>query len=172
MVRVNWGTLYPRSSVSDAIISANRSPLFWRWAFIICSLAWSVLEGLCHAWLQRLWLYYHFSHIRDLETVHWGPPNLLSHVSELSAKSIFHNSSSQHWRGECEGIKIQNQLVYMEVVGHQSQSNRWISGCILNHNIHLLSLLYFLHVSPLLARNTTVLHINKLLQKCCKLYVD
>lgn len=60
VVRVNWGTLYPRSSVSDAIISANRSPLCWRWAFIICSLAWSVLEGLCHAWLQRLWLWDRF----------------------------------------------------------------------------------------------------------------
>lgn len=68
--------------------------------------------------------------------------------------------------------EIQNQLVFMEAVGHQSQSNRWISGCILNQNIRLLSLLCFLHVPPLLTGNATVLHINKLLQKCRQLYAD
>lgn len=50
VVRVNRGTLYPCSRVWDAIISAIRSPLCWRWAFIIRSLAWSVLQGHCHAW--------------------------------------------------------------------------------------------------------------------------
>lgn len=180
VVRVNWGTLYPHSSVSDAIISANRSPLCWRWAFIICSLAWSVLEGLCHAWLQPQWLWDRFLQRYIITSAVYATWRRFTEVRrtcwvtsvnfQLRVCSIIPPVSTEE--KSVRDVKIQNQLVYMEVVGHQSQSNRWISGCVLNRNIHLLSLLYFLHVSPLLIGNTTLLHINKLLQKCCKLYVD